>query len=161
MISAVPYMNTDGQTPPEPAPFSRSGLDHLINDLGSFSADRTKVPPITVFENLIRRVENEPARVETDLNGCIMAINPAFSSLCGYSFQEIAGRKPSSFLQGADTERDAVAILRAAIAARESVEVCLTNYHKDGSAYRVAISIMPRTNENGDVIGFQAIERKL
>lgn len=157
MISVLPYMNIDGQ----PSSPRRSGLDYLIDDLGKYSTDRAKQPPKAVYENLMRRVENEPARVETDLNGRILAINPAFSVLCGYSFPEIAGRKPGSFLQGAETEQDAVATLRAAIAAREPVEVHLTNYHKDGSAYHVAISITPRTNESGDVIGFQAIEEKL
>jgi PAS domain S-box-containing protein len=157
MISVVPYMNLDGK----PSPTDQSGLDHLIEDLSIFATDDVKQPPKAVFNNLIRRVSSEPARVETDLEGRILAINPAFSALCGYSFPEIAGRKPGSFLQGAETESDAVMALRSAIAAREAVEVHLTNYHKDGSPYHVAISITPRANEEGDVIGFQAIERKL
>ncbi len=157
MIAVVPYMNLDGK----PSPTHRTGLDHLIEDLGNFASEDVKHPPKTVFGNLIRRVSSEPARVETDLDGCILAINPAFSALCGYSFPEIAGRKPGSFLQGEETESDAVIALRSAIAAREAVEVHLTNYHKDGSPYHVAISITPRVNEIGDVIGFQAIERKL
>jgi PAS domain S-box-containing protein len=157
MIAVVPYTNMDGKSPRNP----QTGMSRLIEDL-SFQADeRVTTPPESLKERLMRKIEEEPARVQTDLCGRIVSINPAFSQLCGYQFQEIKGRKPGTFLQGEGTDPLAVKTLRKAIAARKPVDVTITNYHKDGSPYQVWISITPRFDEAGEVIGFLAIERKV
>ena len=87
-----------------------------------------------------------------------MAINPAFTVLCGYTFPEVAGRKPGSMLQGKDSEAEAIQALREAIRKGVACETALVNYHKDGHAYRVHIQMEPIRNENGELTGFRAIE---
>lgn len=117
--------------------------------------------PSTVRQSLFRKIEAEPARVETDTLGRIVATNPAFSALCGYSFREIVGRKPGSFLQGEQTEQSSIQAIRAALQKNQPVEVEMTNYHKNGSTYRVHISIQPVFDSQGKHTGFRAIERKI
>ncbi|MCX7868512.1 MAG: PAS domain-containing protein [Terrimicrobiaceae bacterium] len=136
-----------------------SGLRRLLDDL-ALSHPPVELPR-KVRASLLRRIEAEPARVETDARGRIVATNPAFSALCGYAFHEIRGRKPGSFLQGEATEPEAVERLRRAIQAKLPVQVEMTNYHKNGSTYRVQIAIEPVFDASGRHTGFRAVERKL
>jgi len=107
------------------------------------------------------RIDAEPARVETDESGNIIATNPAFSHLCGYSFKEVEGRKPGNILQGEATDRAEIDKIRAALKEGRSVEARLINYHKDTSPYRVHISITPVYDQTGKLTGFAATEAKI
>jgi PAS domain S-box-containing protein len=107
------------------------------------------------------RIEAEPARVFTDEKGEIIAINPAFSNLCGYTFGEIKGKKPGTFLQGPATTPESIAILRTAIQTGTPCVTEVLNYHKDKSVYRVQIELQPWADESSSLKGFMAIERKL
>lgn len=129
-----------------------SGLRRLVDDLGG-----TPVPT-TLHRRVLDRIEAEPARVETDREGGIVSINPAFTALCGYSFPEIRGRKPGSFLQGKESDPEAVNVLRQAVRSGTSCEVKMVNYHKDGSPYHVWIGVEPIRNDQGELTGFRAAE---
>lgn len=133
---------------------TEEGLRRLVGDLENIPA------PSHLKQAVLRRIEAEPARVETDRDGGIVAINPAFTGLCGYHFSEIKGRKPGSFLQGAGTDPETVAILRQAVKNGESCTVEMVNYHKDGSPYLVRIAVEPIRHE-GEVTGFRATETAL
>ncbi len=159
MIAVMPYLNEDGKSAASRIP--SEGLERLMEDLALQNREDCPPVPETVKRHVLQRIEQEPARVETDLQGRIQAINPAFSGLCGYSYHEVKGRKPGTFLQGPETDANAVQTLRDAIAALCPVEVTLTNYHKDGSPYQVWIAISLRVDADGKVVGFSAVEKKL
>jgi len=129
-----------------------SGLRRLVDDLGGISV------PATLHRRVLDRIEAEPARVETDRKGGIVWINPAFTALCGYSFSEIRGRKPGSFLQGEETDPEAVNALRQAVKNGTSCAVKMVNYHKDGSPYHVWIAVEPIRDEKDELTGFRATE---
>lgn len=133
---------------------TEEGLRRLVGDLENLPA------PGHLKQAVLRRIETEPARVETDRHGGIVAINPAFTGLCGYHFSEIRGRKPGSFLQGAGTDPAVVATLRQAVKNGEPCTVEILNYHKDGSPYRVRISLEP-IHTDGELTGFRAAETAL
>jgi PAS domain S-box-containing protein len=107
------------------------------------------------------RISQEPARLRADLCGRVTEINPAFSVLCGYTFEEIRGLKPGSLLQGPETTTDSVVALRSAIAARQACSVEMVNYHKNQSTYRVQIDLSPIFNAVGEIEGFEAVEWRL
>ncbi|MEI7775800.1 MAG: PAS domain-containing protein [Verrucomicrobiota bacterium] len=113
------------------------------------------------LSKVLMRIEAEPARVFTDEKGGIIAINPAFSNLCGYTFGEIKGKKPGTFLQGPATTPQSIATLRAAIKTGTPCVTEVLNYHKDQSIYRVQIELHPWKDETSSLKGFMAIERKL
>jgi len=159
MIAVMPYQNEEGKSSSSKTP--PAGLDQLMEDLAMQNREENTPVPEEVKRQVLQRIDQEPARVETDLQGRIQAINPAFSGLCGYSFQEVQGLKPGAFLQGEETDAAAVQTLRDAIAAMCPVDVTLTNYHKNGSPYEVWISITPRLDAEGKVVGFSAVEKKL
>ncbi|MEX1120039.1 MAG: PAS domain-containing protein [Terrimicrobiaceae bacterium] len=159
MIALMPNFNEEGKSSSPKIP--EAGMERLLEDLVMQTREENICVPETLKRRVFERIDQEPARVETDLHGCIEAINPAFSGLCGYSFPEIQGRKPGTFLQGPETDAVAVQTLRDAIAALCPVEVTLTNYHKNGSPYKVWIAITPRRDADGNAVGFTAVEKKL
>ncbi len=115
----------------------------------------------SILEKLRSRIESEPARVVTDTEGRITEINPAFTQLCGHTFEDLKGRKPGAMLQGPSSCRRSVALLREAIHNREPVTTELVNYHKDRSTYRVRIDLKPLFAPNGEFAGYQAEEWKV
>jgi PAS domain S-box-containing protein len=93
----------------------------------------------------------------------IIYANAQFEAMTGYSEPEILGRN-CRFLQGADTDPEAVTQVREAVDAGESVTVELTNYRKDGTAFWNRLSIAPlrEADEVTAFVGFQTdvTERK-
>jgi PAS domain S-box-containing protein len=88
-------------------------------------------------------------------------VNAAFTAMCGYTQEELQGRKPGHLLQGPETDPAAVQRIRAALAARQACRETLVNYHKDGTRYRVQVAITPILDDGGDPLWFVAKERKL
>ena len=72
----------------------------------------------------------------------IVFANKAFLDLTGYEEAEVMGRN-CRFLQGAQTDRAAVAELRDAVDSRSSIALELLNYRRDGSAFWNAVFIGP------------------
>jgi PAS domain S-box-containing protein len=85
----------------------------------------------------------------------IVFANRAFQDLTGYQQDEVLGRN-CRFLQGALTDRVAVAELRQAIDEQRAVSVELLNYKRDGTPFWNACFIGPVFNENGRLLYFFA-----
>ena len=98
--------------------------------------------------------------VITDPEGRVVWINPAFTTLCGYTLTEMKGRKPGHLLQGPASDPEAIAELRQAIREQRTASVELINYHKNGAPYAVWITVNPLQDRSGEHIGFMAIERE-
>ncbi len=99
------------------------------------------------------------ALVVTNAAGLLEWVNPAFTDLCGYTLDELRGRKPGQLLQGADTDPAAVARIRESLRERRACRETLVNYHKDGTSYRADIRIMPVLDDDGQPLWFVAKER--
>jgi PAS domain S-box-containing protein len=79
--------------------------------------------------------------------------------MTGYTLDEIHGHTPR-ILQGADTDRAALAKIRAALRAWKPVRVELKNYRKDGTPFWVDLGIQPVTDEHGWHHYWIAIQRE-
>jgi PAS domain S-box-containing protein len=94
----------------------------------------------------IATVVSDPNEADNPL----VAVNPAFLELTGYSEEEVLGRN-CRFLRGPDTENTQTTKLRDAIYERHATLAELVNYRKDGSRFRNAVMIAPLFDEAGKV----------
>lgn len=83
----------------------------------------------------------------------IVFANRAFRELTGYSEAEIIGRN-CRFLQGPDTDSEAVGQLRRAIESEDVLIVELLNYRKDGRAFWNALHVGPIYDDAGRLAYF-------
>lgn len=103
-----------------------------------------------VLDAIRGRAQSKPeGLVVTDPAGWVEWVNPAFTEICGYTNDEVRGRKLGPILQGAGTERDAAERMREAVHAFRPCTEELTNYDKSGRPYRVWIQITPISDPRG------------
>jgi PAS domain S-box-containing protein len=72
----------------------------------------------------------------------LVYVNPAFERLTGYSLDDIM-YQDCRFLQGKETDLDAVKVIRDAIDDQAPVRTVLKNYRKDGSEFWNELSVTP------------------
>ena len=96
-------------------------------------------------------VITDPAQTDNPIVFC----NEAFQTLTGYARNEIIGRN-CRFLQGPDTDPDAVRRLAEAIAAGDNIDIDILNYRKDGSTFWNALYMSPVRDDAGVVRFFFA-----
>ena len=90
----------------------------------------------------------------------ILYVNEAFTKISGYTAEEVIGKTPR-ILQGIETSREELDRLRHCLENGKPFKGELKNYTKDGTLYWLDISIMPVTDEQGNITHFTAIERDI
>ncbi len=88
-------------------------------------------------------------------------VNNAFTKVTGYTLDDVSGINPGQLLQGKDSDKSAIDLLRKSIKNNESFETEILNYKKDGSAYWVNIKGKPLFNKEGKVEHYFAIEEDI
>ena len=78
----------------------------------------------------------------------IVFANEAFLALTGYTREELIGRN-CRLLQGPETDRASIALVRDAVRDLRDVNVDLLNYRKDGSTFWNALYVSPVVDEAG------------
>ncbi|MGI4746276.1 MAG: PAS domain-containing protein, partial [Janthinobacterium lividum] len=76
-------------------------------------------------------------------------VNEAFETMSGYNRDELIGRD-CRFLQGPDTDPDAVRQIHEAIVGQRAIKIDLLNYRKDGSSFWNALHISPVWGDTGN-----------
>ena len=85
----------------------------------------------------------------------IVFANDSFLKLTGYTRMDVTGRN-CRFLQGPETDSEAVDRLREAIRQETDIQVDLLNYRKDGSTFHNALYVGPVRDAAGKVVYFFA-----
>ncbi len=101
------------------------------------------------------------AIIVTNAKGEIEWANKSFEKISGYLLEEVIGRKPGSFLQGPDTDRNTVQYLSRQIKEGKEFSCELLNYRKTGESYWIRITGQPVTDSQGNVEQFFAIEEDI
>ena len=92
---------------------------------------------------------------ETDLKGVITFVNRKFVEMTGYSKEEAVG-EPHNMLRHPDMPKAAFEGMWKIIKEGKTWEGYVKNLRKDGKYYWVVVNIVPKKDENGDIIGYIA-----
>ena len=90
----------------------------------------------------------------------IIYVNRAFELTTGYSARFVLGRN-CRFLQGEDTDPDAVKSLAIALSRGEGVRQTILNYRADGSPFVNDLVITPIHDAAGDLAYFVGVQREI
>ncbi len=96
----------------------------------------------------------------SDVHGVIQWINPAFTTLTGYSQQEAVGR-PSSLLNSGREEHSFYENIWTTILRGDSWHGEIVNRRKDGSLYHEEMTITPIRGEKNSISHFIAIKQDI
>ncbi len=90
----------------------------------------------------------------------ILYVNDAFVQRTGYAREEVIGRSPR-FLQGPETSRAQLDILRCALEKGEATRVEVVNYTRSGEPFWIEIDVVPMFDRTGKITHFVAVERDI
>ncbi|WP_078391000.1 PAS domain-containing protein [Shouchella patagoniensis] len=90
----------------------------------------------------------------------IVYMSEGFTKMTGYSKEEVLG-KNCRFLQGEDTDRKQITLIKEAIAKKEPVLVEILNYTKDGHRFWNELTIDPVYLEEEDKLYFVGVQREI
>jgi nitrogen fixation negative regulator NifL len=139
-------------TPTGPAGGAPAGLVFLGKDITEAREAEERV------RMLSRAVEQSPATVMiTDPTGAIEYVNPKFTELTGYAFEEVEGRNPR-LLKSGTTSPEEYAQLWATINAGGEWRGELQNRKKNGALYWEAATISAVRNLKGEIAHFLAVK---
>jgi len=112
------------------------------------------------LRKLYAAVEQSPTIVMiTDKNGIIEFVNPRFTQLTGFSFEEAIGRNPR--IQKGDTPHEVFQDLWETITTGKVWEGDLRNKRKDGSLFWEHATISPIRDESGEITHYLAIKEDI
>ncbi len=117
---------------------------------------------IAQAEEKIRRlsagVEQSPVSIVfTDLKGNVEYVNPVFTEITGYTYDEIIGQNPR-ILKSGHTGKEEYEDMWDTITAGEKWKGVFKNKKKNGEYYWESVSIAPIKDENGRIINFIGIK---
>ena len=127
----------------------------IIRDI----TDRKKVED--KLRILSRAVEQNPASIViTDTLGQIEYVNPKFTELTGYSFDEVLGKNPRILKSGMTSPAEYVDLWKTILAGGEW-QGEFTNTKKSGEEYFEAALISPIKNEHGQITHLLAVKEDI
>jgi PAS domain S-box-containing protein len=130
----------------------------LGNQIGEFIERSAAEEQVRVRDRAIASSTNGIILTDAGLpDNPIIFVNPAFERLTGYTAEEAIG-KNCRFLQGPDTDPEAVAKLHEAVEQRTDANVVLLNYRKDGSTFWNDLTIAPVPDADGNVTHFVGLQ---
>jgi len=149
-------------------------LQKLVDDLHEAVAMTLLAEPVVdtgpsaslkerIFAQLDGREQHtqHDGMVMTDPDSLVEWVNPEFTEMCGYTLDELRGKKLGPILQGKRTDPAAAQRMREAVHDAHPCAATLINYHKDGTPYLVTIEITPIYKRDGDLRCFVARERSV
>ncbi|MEI7669258.1 MAG: PAS domain-containing protein, partial [Pseudomonadota bacterium] len=102
--------------------------------------------------------ETDNSVIITDTNERIEYVNPGFSKMTGYTFEEVKGKRPGELLQGKLTDPKTKKDIHAAVTAQKPFYTKILNYGKSGESYWVSLAINPVFGKDGKVERFISIQ---
>ncbi|MEW4369530.1 ATP-binding protein [Paenibacillus kandeliae] len=116
-----------------------------------------KAPAID-WEYVVQNLKSSVTIADARKPNCpLVFVNSHFTDLTGYTREEAVGYN-CRFLQGEDTDPEAVQAFREALATRTSVTIEILNYRKDGTSFWNEVNLDPIFDQNGECHYFVGIQ---
>lgn len=93
-------------------------------------------------------------------DGLVQWINEEFSQMCGFTLEELRGKKLGPILQGPGTDRATAERMKKAVSEHRPCKETILNYQKNGSPYWVDVDISPIFNDDGELLWMVAREHE-
>lgn len=90
-----------------------------------------------VFDNIASAV------IVTDRAGSTLWVNRAFTTLTGFTLEEVIGRSPGAVLQGPGTCQDTVRLMRDRLAKGQGFRSTILNYNRAGHPRHILLDVQP------------------
>jgi len=113
------------------------------------------------LRSLSKAVENSPVTIMiTDAQGSIVYVNPKFTTLTGYTPEEVVGMNPKALSSGRNP-REMYADMWSALLAGNTWKGVFANRKKNGDLYWESASISPIRDEDGEVTNYVAVKEDI
>lgn len=133
-----------------------SGKEYLHSIVHDIS-DRKKAEEKLLLHTLaLQSAAN--AVVITDVQGSILSVNPAFTTLTGYLPDEVIGKKVSILKSGVQTDQFYKNMWETILSGRVWRNE-IVNKRKDGRHYTEEMTVTPVFNDRGEITNFIAIKQ--
>lgn len=133
-------------------------LDEMALDIGFAMEINEREDELRLRDRAIQSVSQGIVITDPGLpDNPVIFASPSFAQMTGYSLDEIIGRN-CRFLQGKDTDPDAIEQIRQAIRLGRGCNVELMNYRKDGSSFWNNLTISTVLNEKGQITHFVGVQ---
>ena len=152
---------------------SRRKVEELESRVAERTAELATTNAALQTENSGRKRTEEQLRVQTtaldaaanavvitDHRGTIQSINPAFTSLTGYTAEEAIGQNPR-ILKGGSQDKEFYRNLWQTISSGQAWGGELTNRRKDGSVYSEEMTITPLRGADGAITRYIGIKQDI
>jgi diguanylate cyclase (GGDEF)-like protein/PAS domain S-box-containing protein len=107
-------------------------------------------------------VEHSPISIViTDINGNIEYVNPKFTTITGFTLDEVRGKKPADTFGSSETLPETRAEHWQTILSGKEWHGEMLNRRKNGESYWVAVSISPIIDSNGIITHFVSINEDI
>lgn len=143
--------------------FSENDINFLSAIANLIAITREREEANAELDLMKRAIDASPNGIvitDATLDNIIIYVNSGFERLTGYQSQEVLGRN-CRFLQGAETQQDALRELKQALEEGKECQALLKNYRKDGSLFWNELRIAPVHNQEGYLTHFIGIQTDL
>jgi PAS domain S-box-containing protein len=128
------------------------GIGHDITKQKSNEAEMLK---------LTKAVTQSPVSIViTNLKGDIEYVNPKFTEITGYSFEEAVGQNPR-ILKSGKQNKEFYALMWSTILTGNDWTCEMQNKKKNGELYWESVKISPILNDNNEIIYFVAVKEDI
>ena len=127
----------------------------------NFDLNKLGEDPILIENTLRAALDSNFSSVmltSADAGYPTLYVNPAFTKLTGYHYDEVVGKDPR-ILQGPKTDRKLLGQLRERLESGNVFHGKTVNYRKDGSEFIMEWKIFPINNSENQTTHFLAVQR--
>lgn len=135
--------------------------ENISYALNAFNIDEKRRDTEKKLQKVLQAVEQSSASVViTDLIGNIEYVNPAFSKLSGYTFEEAIGQNPKILKSGYTTDLEYRQLWQN-ITHKKEWNGIFYNRKKNGETYWESAIISPIVNDGGIITNFVAVNENI